>query len=146
MAVTDTGGVLTGTAEWAIYAALKHGGTLMSTDGLDDVARKIRDRLAKGGPQEELSLEMKLNLSVWITDSTGLVLIGQAGELDYPAVATAEGIINAWALSGRDMILSLEFLGIEGDCIWGDSAGTAPTALIEVLAVWCNKLKEALEH
>ena len=38
MAVTHTGGVQTGTAEWAIYAALKQGGTLLSTDGLDDLA------------------------------------------------------------------------------------------------------------
>ena len=41
MAVTHTGGAQTGTAEWAIYAALKHGGTLLSTDALEDWANNL---------------------------------------------------------------------------------------------------------
>ena len=44
MAVTDTDQVKPGTTEWAIYAALKQGGTLMSTalnDALEDWAHNL---------------------------------------------------------------------------------------------------------
>ena len=90
MAVTDTGRVLTSTAEWAIYAALKQGGTLLSTDGLDDLANKIWGSMSDANCSKMVSVD----LSVWINDSTKLVMIGLGGDLDMPAEVTAEGVIS----------------------------------------------------
>ena len=87
MAVTDTGRVQTGTAEWAIYAALKQGGTLLSTDGQDDLANKI----SMSKSDENCSKMVSADLSVWIDDSTKLIMIGPSGDLDMPAVGTSEG-------------------------------------------------------
>lgn len=84
MAVTDTGGVLTGTAEWAIYAALKQGGTLLFTA---DLANEIWTSMSDA----DCSKMVSADLSVWIDDSTKLIMIGPSGDLDMPAVGTSEG-------------------------------------------------------
>ena len=127
MAVTDTGGVQTGTAEWAIYAALKHGGTLLSTDGLDDLANEIWMLLSD-------------------TNSTKLVLIGPDGDLDIPAAATAEGVISISPASYVTFGLSIELLGVSGKRRDVHTYSSALIALNDALEDWANNLIAALEH
>ena len=73
-----------------VQAALKQGSTLLFTDGLDDLANKIWMSMS----DENCSKMVSADLSVWINDSTKLVLIGPDGDLDIPAAATAEGMIS----------------------------------------------------
>ena len=159
MAVTDTGGVQTGTAEWAIYAALKHGGTLLSTDGLDDLANEIWMLLSDTNCSKTVSVD----LSVWINDSTKLVMIGPAGDLgindsaklvmigpagdlDMPAAATAEGVISVSATSYVTFGLSIELLGVSGERQDVHTYSSALIALNDALDDWGNNLISALEH
>ena len=159
MAVTDTGGVLTGTTEWAIYAALKQGGTLLSTDGLDDLANKIWMSMSNA----DCSKMVSVDLSVWINDSTKLVMIGPAGDLgindsaklvmigpagdlDMPAAATAEGVISVSATSYVTFGLSIELLGVSGERQDVHTYSSALIALNDALDDWGNNLISALEH
>ena len=142
MAVTDTGGVQTGTAEWAIYAALKHGGTLLSTDGLDDLANEIWMLLSDTNCSKTVSVD----LSVWINDSTKLVLIGPDGDLDIPAAATAEGVISISPASYVTFGLSIELLGVSGKRRDVHTYSSALIALNDALEDWANNLIAALEH
>ena len=148
MAVTHTGGVQTGTAEWAIYAALKQGGTLLSTDGLDNLANKIWMSM----PDTNCSKMVSVDLSVWINDSTKLVMIGPSGDLDMPAAATAEGVISVSATSYVTFGLAIELLGVSGkrqDVHTYFSALSALSALIaldDALEDWAHNLITALEH
>ena len=145
MAVTDTGGVLTGTAEWAIYAALKQGGTLLSTGGLDDLANKIWVSMSDANCSKMVSAD----LSVWINDSAKLVMIGPAGDLDMPAAATAEGVISVSATSYVTFGLAIELLGVSGksqDVHTYFSALSALSALDDALEDWAHNLITALEH
>ena len=142
MAVTDTGGVQTGTAEWAIYAALKHGGTLLSTDGLDDLANEIWMSMS----DTNCSKMVSLNLSVWINDSTKLVMIGLDGDLDMPAEATAEGVISVSPTSYVTFGLSIELLGVSGKRRDVHTYSSALIALNDALEDWAHNLISALEH
>ena len=142
MAVTDTGGVLTSTAEWAIYAALKQGGTLLSTDGLDDLANKIWVSMSDANCSKMVSAD----LSVWINDSTKLVMIGPAGDLDMPAVTTAEGVISISSTSYVTFVLSIELLGVSGERQDVHTYSSALIALDDALEDWANNLITALEH
>ena len=142
MAVTDTGGVHTGTAEWAIYAALKHGGTLLSTDGLDDLANKIWMSLSDTNCSKMVSVD----LSVWINDSTKLVMIGLDGDLDMSAAVTAEGVISVSATSYVTFGLSIELLGVSGKGRDVHTYSSALIALDDALDDWANNLITALEH
>ena len=142
MAVTDTGGVQTGTAEWAIYAALKHGGTLLSTDGLDDLANEIWMLLSDTNCSKTVSVD----LSVWINDSNKLVLIGPDGDLDIPAAATAEGVISISPASYVTFGLSIELLGVSGKRRDVHTYSSALIALNDALDDWGNNLISALEH
>ena len=142
MAVTDTGGGLTGTAEWAIYAALKHGGTLLSTDGLDDLANKIWVSMSDTNCSKMVSAD----LSVWINDSTKLVMIGLDGDLDMPAEATAEGMISISPTSYVTFGLSIELLGVSGKRRDVHTYSSALIALDDALEDWANNLITALEH
>ena len=142
MAVTDTGGVQTGTAEWAIYAALKHGGTLLSTDGLDDLANKIWMSMSDTNCSKMVSVD----LSVWINDSTKLVMIGLDGDFDMPAEATAEGVISISATSYVTFGLSIELLGVSGKRRDVHTYSSALIALNDALEDWAHNLISALEH
>ena len=157
MVVTDTGGVRTGTAEWAIYAALKHGGTLLSTDGLDDFVNKIWMSMFDANYSKMVSAD----LSVWINDSTNLVMIGLDGDLDdstnlvmigldgdldMPAVATAEGVISVSATSYVTYGLSIELLGVSGKRQDVHTYSSALIALNDALDDWAHNLITALEH
>lgn len=142
MAVTDTGGVRTGTAEWAIYAALKQGGTLLSTDGLDDLANKIWGSMSDANCSKMVSAD----LSVWINDSTKLVMIGPAEDLDMPAVATAEGVISISPTSYVTFGLSIELLGVSGKRQDVHTYSSALIALNDALDDWAHNLITALEH
>lgn len=140
MAVTHTGGAHTGTAEWAIYAALKHGGTLLSTDGLDDLANEIWMSMSDTNYSKMVSVD----LSVWINDSTKLVMIGLDGDLDMPAEATAEGVISISPTGYATVWLSIELLGVSGKR--RDTYSSALIALDCALEDWANNLISALEH
>ena len=142
MAVTNTGGVWTGTAEWAIYAALKQGGTLLSTDGLDDLANKIWMSMH----DDNCSKMVSVDLSVWINDSTKLVMIGPSGDLDMPAAATAEGVISISATSYVTFGLSIELLGVSGKRQAVHTYSSALIALDDALDDWAHNLITALEH
>ena len=142
MAVTDTGGVQTGTAEWVIYAALKHGGTLLSTDGLDDLANKIWMSMSDTNCSKMVSVD----LSVWINDSTKLVMIGLDGDLDMPAEATAEGVISVSPTSYVTFGLSIELLGVSGKRRDVHTYSSALIALNDALEDWAHNLISALEH
>ena len=142
MAVTDTGGVRTGTAEWAIYAALKQGGTLLFTDGLDDLANKIWMSMS----DENCSKMVSADLSVWINDSTKLVLIGPDGDLDIPAAATAEGMISISATSHATLGLEVELLGVSGRRLDVHTYSSVLIALSDALDDWANNLISALEQ
>ena len=142
MAVTHTGGVCTGTAEWAIYAALKHGGTLLSTDGLDDLANEIWMSMSDTNCSKMVSID----LSVWINDSTKLVMIGLDGDLDMPAEATAEGVISISATSYVTFGLSIELLGVSGKRRDVHTYSSALIALNDALDDWAHNLISALEH
>ena len=142
MAVTDTGRVLTSIAEWAIYAALKQGGTLLSTDGLDDLANKIWVSM----PDANCSKMVSADLSVWINDSTKLVMIGPAGDLDMPAAATAEGVISVSATSYVTFGLAIELLGVSGKRQDVHTYSSALIALNDALDDWAHNLITALEH
>ena len=139
MAVTDTGGVLTGTAEWAIYAALKQGGTLLFTA---DLANEIWTSMSDA----DCSKMVSADLSVWINDSTGLVLIGLDGDLSIPATATAEGVICVAAMSSVTLAVGFELLGISGPGPGPYSYSSALIALNDTLEDWTNNLISALEH
>ena len=144
MAVTHTGGVQTGTSEWAIYAALKQGGTLLSTDGLDDLANKIWGSMSDANCSKMVSVD----LSVWINDSTKLVMIGLGGDLDMPAVVTAEGVI-AISISPTSYVtfgLSIELLAVSGKRRDVHTYSSALIALNDALEDWANNLISALEH
>lgn len=142
MAVTHTGGVQTGTAEWAIYAALKQGGTLLSTDGLDDLANEIWMSMSDTNCSKMVSID----LSVWINDSTKLVMIGLDGDLDMPAEATAEGVISISATSYVTFGLSIELLGVSGKRRDVHTYSSALIALNDALDDWAHNLISALEH
>ena len=142
MAVTHTGGVQTGTAEWAIYAALKHGGTLLSTDGLDDLANKIWMSMSDTNCSKMVSVD----LSVWINDSTKLVMVGLDGDLDMPAEVTAEGVISISPTSHVTFGLSIELLGVSGKRRDVHTYSSALIALDDALEDWANNLISALEH
>ena len=142
MAVTDTGGVQTGTAEWAIYAALKHGGTLLSTDGLDDLANKIWMSMSDTNCSKMVSVD----LSVWINDSPKLVMVGLDGDLDMPAEVTAEGVISISPTSHVTFGLSIELLGVSGKGRDVHTYSSALIALDDALEDWANNLISALEH
>lgn len=142
MAVTDTGGVQTGTAEWAIYAALKQGGTLLSTDGLDDLANKIWMSMSDANCSKMVSVD----LSVWINDSTKLVMVGLDGDLDMPAEATAEGVISISPTSYVTFGLSIELLGVSGKRLDVHTYSSALIALNDALEDWADNLISALEQ
>lgn len=142
MAVTDTGGVQTGTTEWAIYAALKQGGTLMSTDGLDTLVDETWESL----PDSRSSKHVSVDLSVWINDSTKLVMIGLDGDLDMPAEVTAEGVLSIYPKSSLTFSVGLEFLGICGDGCESHDYTSTLVALNDALEDWADNLKAALEH
>ena len=142
MAVTHTGGVQTGTAEWAIYAALKQGGTLLSTDGLDDLANEIWTSMSDVNCSKMVSAD----LSVWINDSTKLVMIGLAGDLDMPAVSTSEGVISISATSYVTFGLSIELLGVSGERRDFHTYSSALIALSDPLDDWAHNLISALEQ
>lgn len=142
MAVTETGRVRTGTAEWAIYAALKQGGTLLSTDGLDDLANKIWMSMSDANCSKMVSVD----LSVWINDSTKLVMIGTAGDLDMPAEVTAEVVISVSATSYVTYGLSIELLGVSGKRQDVHTYSSALIALNDALDDWAHNLISALEH
>lgn len=142
MAVTHTGGVQTGTAEWAIYAALKQGGTLLSTEGLADLANEIWMSMS----DTNCSKMMSADLSVWINDSTKLVMIGPAGDLDMPAAATAEGVISISPTSYVTFGLSIELLGVSGKRQDVHTYSSALIALNDALDDWAHNLITALEH
>lgn len=142
MAVTDTDRVKTCTAEWAIYAALKHGGTLLSTEGLDDLANEIWMSLSDTNCSKMVSVD----LSVWINDSTKLVMIGLDGDLDMPAEATAEGVISISPTSYVTFGLSIELLGVSGKRRDVHTYSSALIALNDALEDWAHNLIAALEH
>ena len=142
MAVTETDRAKTGTTEWAIYAALKQGGTLMSTEGLDNLVEATWESL----PDSRSIKHVSVNLSVWINDSTGLVLIGLDGDLSIPATATAEGVICVAAMSSVTLAVGFELLGISGDGPEPYSYTSPLTVLNYALEDWADNLNAALEH
>lgn len=142
MAVTNTGGAHTGTAEWAIYAALKHGGTLLSTDGLDDLANEIWMSMSDTNCSKHVSVD----LSIWINDSTKLVMVGLDGDLDMPAEVTSEGVISISPTSYVTLGLSIELLGVSGKRRDVHTYSSALIALNDTLEDWANNLISALEH
>ena len=142
MAVTHTGGAQTGTAEWAIYAALKHGGMLLFTDGLDDLANEIWMSMSDTNCSKMVSVD----LSVWIDDSPKLVMIGLDGDLDMPAEVTAEGVISISPTSHVTFGLSIELLGVSGKRRDVHTYSSALIALNDALEDWANNLISALEH
>ena len=142
MAVTDTDQVKPGTTEWAIYAALKQGGTLMSTDGLDTLVDETWESL----PDSRSSKQVSVDLSVWINDSTRLVMIGPAGDIDIPAATTAEGVISVTATSYGPRDLEIELLGVSGKRQEVHNYSSALIALNDALDDWARNLIAALEH
>lgn len=142
MAVTDTGQVKTCTTEWAIYAALKQGGTIMSTDGLDDLVDATWDPLPDSCSFKHVSVK----LSVWINDRTGLVFIGLDGDLDIPATATAEGVLSLYPRSSVALAVGLELLGVGGEGHRLHAYTSTLVALNDALEDWADNLKAALEH
>ena len=142
MAVTDTDQVKPGTTEWAIYTAIKQGGTLMSTDGLDTLVDETWESL----PDSRSSKHVSVDLSVWINDSTGLVLIGLDGDLDMPAAVTAEGVISISPTSHVTFGLSIELLGVSGKRQDVHTYSSALIALNDALEDWAHNLISALEH
>lgn len=142
MAVIDTGGVQTGTAEWVIYATLKRGGTLLSTDGLDDLANKIWMSMSDTNGSKMVSVDLR----VWINDSPKLVMIGLDGDFDMPAEATAEGVISISATSYVTFGLSIELLGVSGKRRDVHTYSSALIALNDALDDWAHNLISALEH
>ena len=125
-----------------VQAALKQGGTLLSTDGLDDLANKIWMSMSNA----DCSKMVSVDLSVWINDSTKLVMIGPAGDLDMPAAATAEGVISVSATSYVTFGLSIELLGVSGERQDVHTYSSALIALNDALDDWGNNLISALEH
>ena len=142
MAVTETDRAKIGTTEWAIYAALKQGGTLMSTEGLDNLVEATWESL----PDSRSIKHVSVNLSVWINDSTGLVLIGLDGDLSIPATATAEGVICVAAMSSVTLAVGFELLGISGPGPGPYSSASTLVALNDALEDWADNLNAALEH
>ena len=142
MAVTHTDRVNTCTAEWAIYAALKHGGTLLSTDGLDYLANEIWMSMSDTNCSKMVSVD----LSVWINDSTKLVMVGLDGDSDMPAEVTAEGVISISPTSHVTFGLSIELLGVSGKRRDVHTYSSALIALDDALEYWANNLISALEH
>lgn len=142
MAVTDTDQVKPGTTEWAIYAALKQGGTLLSTDGADDLANKIWMLLS----DTQMSKQVSVDLSVWVNDRTRLVMIGPAGDMDIPAATTAEGVISVTATSYGPRDLEIELLGVSGKRQEVHNYSSALIALNDALDDWARNLIAALEH
>ena len=142
MAVTETDRAKTSTTEWAIYAALKQGGTLMSTEGLDNLVEATWESL----PDSRSIKHVSVNLSVWINDSTGLVLIGLDGDLSIPATATAEGVICVAAMSSVTLAVGFELLGISGPGPGPYSYTSTLVALNDALEDWADNLNAALEH
>ena len=142
MAVTDTDQVKPGTTEWAIYAALKQGGTLMSTDGLDTLVDETWESL----PDSRSSKQVSVDLSVWINDSTRLVMIGPAGDIDIPAATTAEGVISVTATSYGPRDLEIELLGVSGKRQEVHNYSSALIALNDALEDWAHNLIAALEY
>ena len=142
MAVTDTGRGHTSPAEWAIYAALKQGGTLLSTDGADDLANKIWMLLS----DTQMSKQVSVGLSVWVNDRTRLVMIGPAGDMDIPAATTAEGVISVTATSYGPRDLEIELLGVSGKRQEVHNYSSALIALNDALDDWARNLIAALEH
>lgn len=86
------------------------------------------------------------DLSVWINDSTNLVMIGLDGDLDMPAVATAEGVISVSATSYVTYGLSIELLGVSGKRQDVHTYSSALIALNDALDDWGNNIITALEH
>ena len=154
MAVTETGREYTGTAEWAIYATLKQGGVLMSTDGLDNLGNKIWMSMSDANCSKQVSLD----LSVWVNDSTRLVMIGPAGDMDrlvmigpdgdmdIPAATTAEGVISVTTTSYCTRDLEIEFLGVSGKCQEVHNYSSTLIALNDALEDWAHNLIAALEY
>lgn len=142
MAVTETDRAKTGTTEWAIYAAFKQGGTLMSTEGLDNLVEATWESL----PDRRSIKHVSVNLSIWINDSTGLVLIGLDGDLSIPATATAEGVICVAAMSSVTLAVGFELLGISGPGPGPYSYASTLVALNDALEDWADNLNAALEH
>ena len=142
MAVTDTGRGHTSPAEWVIYAALKQGGTLLSTDGADDLANKIWMLLS----DTQMSKQVSVDLSVWVNDRTRLVMIGPAGDMDIPAATTAEGVISVTATSYGPRDLEIELLGVSGKRQEVHNYSSALIALNDALDDWARNLIAALEH
>ena len=142
MAVTDTDQVKPGTTEWAIYAALKQGGTLMSTDGLDTLVDETWESL----PDSRSSKQVSVDLSVWVNDRTRLVMIGPAGDMDIPAATTAEGVISVTATSYGPRDLEIELLGVSGKRLEVHNYSSALIALNDALDDWARNLIAALEH
>ena len=122
-----------------VQAALKHGGTLLSTDGLDDLANKIWMSMSDANCSKMVSVD----LSVWINNSTKLVMIGLAGDLDMPAVATSEGVISISATSYVTFGLSIELLGVSGKRQDVHTHSSALIALSDALDDWGNNLISA---
>ena len=125
-----------------VQAALKQGGTLLSTDGLDDLANKIWMSMH----DDNCSKMVSVDLSVWINDSTKLVMIGPSGDLDMPAAATAEGVISISATSYVTFGLSIELLGVSGKRQAVHTYSSALIALDDALDDWAHNLITALEH
>ena len=142
MVVTETGREYTGTAEWAIYATLKQGGVLMSTDGLDNLGNKIWMPMSDANCSKQVSLD----LSVWVNDRTRLVMIGPAGDMDIPAATTAEGVISVTATSHCTRDLEIELLGVSGKRQEVHNYSSALIALNDALDDWARNLIAALEH
>lgn len=142
MAVTDTDQVKPGTTEWAIYAALKQGGTLMSTDGLDTLVDETWESL----PDSRSSKQVSVDFSVWINDSTRLVMIGPAGDIDIPAATTAEGVISVSATSYATLGLKVELLGVSGKRLDVHTYSSTLIALNDALEDWAHNLIAALEY
>ena len=142
MAVTDAGREHTDTAEWAIYAALKQGGVLMSTDGLDNLANKTWMSMS----DDNCSKQVSVDLSVWINDSTRLVMIGPAGDIDIPAATTAEGVISVSATIYATLVLEVELLGVSGKRLDVHTYSSTLIALNDALEDWAHNLIAALEH
>ena len=111
----------------------------------------------------DCSKMVSVDLSVWINDSTKLVMIGPAGDLgindsaklvmigpagdlDMPAAATAEGVISVSATSYVTFGLSIELLGVSGERQDVHTYSSALIALNDALDDWGNNLISALEH
>ena len=89
---------------------------------------------------------VSVNLSVWINDSTKLVMIGLDGDLDMPAEATAEGVIAISPTSHVTFDLSIELLGVSGKRQDVHTYSSAVIALNDALKDWANNLISELEH